>query len=1048
MAPLSSVLRRVRLPLLILALLLLPVVPPVPLAFATEITKDITEDTVWSKGGSPYEVKADVKLLLGKTLSIEPGAEIKFVEGAGLSIEGTLLANGTVNEPITFTGLYPGSWDGLGIIGTLDNPNVNSVLNYVIAEYGGNFSFGGNLYLEHAYIRLANSTFRSGNAHGIHIGQRSSIHVTNVTLSNNKLYALMFCCGGADPVLQALVATGNGVNGIGLGVHDMVTGTYVWENAGIPYIIYGDQHVQRDAILVINPGVEVQFGQSAMIMVRGHLDARGTVNSRILFTGTEKIPGWWDGLHFDGPPELPATGTLHYITVEYGGVSGTLIGANVYIEDANLDISQSTFRRGGGNGIYAASQGVANISDAIFSTNPGYAVYFSDLRVNPTLARLTAIDNGKNAIVLGNGNISSDQTWEAAGLPYIISGNIIVDKGAKLIIEPAVRVHFAQHTRLDVLGTLLAVGTSTASIVFTGDFSNGTGSAGWWDGISFFGLAQSLNIGSQLSHVTIEYGGYNSSPSLSMIGGQVPITHAVVRYSGGDGIYIGQNSSGTSIHDSVIIDNAKNGITVVGSGINLTKGAPVRRTGIYNNGKLGIDLGNDGVSRNDLGDADSGPNDQMNFPAGLTISPNGANTEVSGYLETLAPQLNSVDIYVNEIADPLGFGEGQRYIGSVTPNSAGAFTLMVEGQVPFSIVTATATNSYGSTSEFSAKNSHLFGRITSPLNNTTLGPTTVNFAADALSNSDVGIRFVEFFVFYDGSWHSAGKDESLPYGIQWQTPNKLRSQQLKFAIHITDNMGSVSEYAGGISVVNYVESLGNNSVVENWVPYRVYLNQRSLAPNGDSKCSVASMAMVLAMNGVVGSGYTTMRDKANEMFPNVRQNNQTNRGLMAQELNNQGVSAQLLNLPTADAWQRIKTEIDKGRPVIVFTEHGVVTASGHIIVAIGYRETNGERQIITYDPYGKWKGTCCQNNYDRNTVDSESHKGQWVFYDFNTIVDINFSLLTVQRLTSTSNSYTVTSTPSTSPDVVSNEKEDIGTYEGISITSTNSSQVFLPLIMR
>ena len=39
---------------------------------------------------------------------------------------------------------------------------------------------------------------------------------------------------------------------------------------------------------------------------------------------------------------------------------------------------------------------------------------------------------------------------------------------------------------------------------------------------------------------------------------------------------------------------------------------------MYSNGGLGIDLGGDGITPNDSGDEDSGPNDLMNSPAGVS----------------------------------------------------------------------------------------------------------------------------------------------------------------------------------------------------------------------------------------------------------------------------------------------------------------------------------------------------------------------------------------------------------------------------------------------
>jgi len=61
------------------------------------------------------------------------------------------------------------------------------------------------------------------------------------------------------------------------------------------------------------------------------------------------------------------------------------------------------------------------------------------------------------------------------------------------------------------------------------------------------------------------------------------------------------------------------------------------------------------------------------------------------------------------------------------------------------------------------------GHITSPVENSTTGPVTLLFSADAWSNIGVGVNQVEFYVFYDRRWHAAGIDTSAPYEVIWQT---------------------------------------------------------------------------------------------------------------------------------------------------------------------------------------------------------------------------------------------------------------------------------------
>lgn len=347
----------------------------------------------------------------------------------------------------------------------------------------------------------------------------------------------------------------------------------------------------------------------------------------------------------------------------------------------------------------------------------------------------------------------------------------------------------------------------------------------------------------------------------------------------------------------------------------------------------------------------------------------------------------------------------------------------------------------------------LTGSIISPLANSTIGPVTLQFAANASYAGGNGVKQVEFYVFYDRLWHSAGIDTTPPYLVYWQTPNNLNSQQLQFRIDVVGNDNQRTNFAGGIRRVNFIQSNGGSNVVENWLPVRAYLNQRSLTPDGDSKCSASSMAMVLAMEGFIGLDYLSMANKANEMYPNVLLNGTAYVYKMRDELRRQGAESEWKGPYDANtAWPYLKTEIDSGRPVILRPAQGVLTSAGHFVVGVGYQEADGKRLLITYDPFGRWLGKLCNElpgncsgNYDINAKgDPTSYKGQWVYYDFDKLFSGNDGYLITARNPSINNNPMVMSL--TPPDSTSDEPPDIGTYPGIPVG--NISQIYLPFIIK
>ena len=120
---------------------------------------------------------------------------------------------------------------------------------------------------------------------------------------------------------------------------------------------------------------------------------------------------------------------------------------------------------------------------------------------------------------------------------------------------------------------------------------------------------------------------------------------------------------------------------------------------------LAIDLGADGVTPNDPGDADSGPNGRMNFPALTQAERNVAGLRVIGSVDVpgtpVAGSL-TVHLYASSSCHPSGHGEGEQLLGRASVGET--FDLIVETDadlVALPFITATATHNDGS-SEFSA----------------------------------------------------------------------------------------------------------------------------------------------------------------------------------------------------------------------------------------------------------------------------------------------------------------------------------------------------------
>ena len=176
---------------------------------------------------------------------------------------------------------------------------------------------------------------------------------------------------------------------------------------------------------------------------------------------------------------------------------------------------------------------------------------------------------------------------------------------------------------------------------------------------------------------------------------------------------------------NVVAFNQGAGLLVNYSTIN-TFHIPIRGNSIYGNGTanganflstLGIDLGNPGgfgqggLTPNDLGDADIGPNLLQNFPLLSSAVSASGNTTIDGVLNSTANTQFTIDFYSNDscVGRPQDFLQGRTYLGSanVTTNGSGnaAIHAVLTGVVLAAgeKVSATATDPVGNTSEFSQR---------------------------------------------------------------------------------------------------------------------------------------------------------------------------------------------------------------------------------------------------------------------------------------------------------------------------------------------------------
>jgi hypothetical protein len=113
------------------------------------------------------------------------------------------------------------------------------------------------------------------------------------------------------------------------------------------------------------------------------------------------------------------------------------------------------------------------------------------------------------------------------------------------------------------------------------------------------------------------------------------------------------------------------------------------------------------ITPNDPGDPDVGPNLLQNFPVLTSAISTSAGTTIAGNLNSEASSNYRIEFFASPSCNASGNGEGERFLGAVdvVTNSVGdaPFSVRVpQTLLSTEVVTATATDAFGDTSEFSA----------------------------------------------------------------------------------------------------------------------------------------------------------------------------------------------------------------------------------------------------------------------------------------------------------------------------------------------------------
>ncbi|HEX5990700.1 MAG TPA: right-handed parallel beta-helix repeat-containing protein [Solirubrobacterales bacterium] len=293
-----------------------------------EVDGTVASSSTWKDGGAPVKLTGSTTIAAAATLKIDPG--LYFTE-TSFVVKGTLLAEGTSEDPIVFNGkaaaaltFEPGSGASVvdhaevlragktaccsdsrpAILITKSSPTIKnstideSAYHAIQVKEGGSPEIAGNQISNTANVAIAYVATAAGNTgevnihgntvndayYGIVINTAGSA-VTGKTLSANTVTGTTveaFKFSGPDipgDITENTLAA-NAVNLIE--VSGTVAHSSTWEDSGVPVKLTGTTTIAATATLKLSPGI---YFTEAAFVVKGTLLAEGTSEDPIVFNG-------------------------------------------------------------------------------------------------------------------------------------------------------------------------------------------------------------------------------------------------------------------------------------------------------------------------------------------------------------------------------------------------------------------------------------------------------------------------------------------------------------------------------------------------------------------------------------------------------------------------------------------------------------------------------------------------------------------------------------------------------------------------------------------
>lgn len=312
--------------------------------------------------------------------------------------------------------------------------------------------------------------------------------------------------------------------------------------SGIDYLV--TENINVHAELVIMPGVVMAFAEDkGLQIVNGFISARGTMNNRITFKGSDNGASFWKGILIHSNSEL---NEFEHVSIEQGGssafsesgVKANLAIAGTTFSGGAVKVSETSFLSSGGYGFYLQGMSLLNRFSSNSFVDNELDVYIAASQLHKVEVDNLTVDSGLLEIETGGSVIGEEPTtWKNIDNGhYLVTSPISIFSG--VTIEPGASLHMRAGITISMTGNgyLKAIGSSEARIAFTS-----TEGTTYWSGLYF----NSYNENNKLAFCDVSHAGLNNIDGSEHAGnivlgpsGTVRIENTVIKNGLGYGVVL------------------------------------------------------------------------------------------------------------------------------------------------------------------------------------------------------------------------------------------------------------------------------------------------------------------------------------------------------------------------------------------------------------------------------------------------------------------------------------------------------------------------------